>query len=62
MDIYKEIKVDHGMRKQMMVIFETSYPSLRAALRFKVNTDKAILMRSYALMHGGVLLEGPSAC
>lgn len=55
----KEIKIDHGMRKEMMEIFDTTYPTLRSALRFLTNTDKAIRMRTYALMHGGILMEAP---
>lgn len=57
MNIYREIKVNYGMRKQMMEIFSTTYPSLRAALSFQVSTQKAVRMRDYALAHGGVLLE-----
>lgn len=47
------------MRKKMMEIFSTTYPTLRAALRFEVSTERALLMRSYALMHGGILMEAP---
>ena len=57
MDKFKIIKVSHGMRKQMMEVFSTTYPTLRAALSFESNTDKAELMRHYALEHGGILLE-----
>lgn len=57
MDKFKIIKVSHGMRKQMMEVFSTTYPTLRAALSFETNTAKAEMMRYYALEHGGILLE-----
>jgi len=40
----------------MIEIFQTSYPTLRQALQFQMNTDKAEEMRSYALEHGGVMM------
>jgi len=53
----REIKVSHGMRKKMMALFDTTYPTLRSALHFKVSNEKAVMMRQYALKHGGVLME-----
>ncbi len=53
----REIKVSHGMRREIMAIFGASYPTVRAALRFKSDTYFAKRMRGYALNHGGVIVE-----
>lgn len=53
----KEIKVQHGLRREMMSVFGTTYPTIRAALRYKSDTYYAKRMRGYALNHGGVIIE-----
>ena len=57
MDENKIIIVSHGLKKEMMEVLDTSYPSIRSALAFKTNTMKAKVIRKYALDHGGKLVE-----
>lgn len=49
-----EILVGYGERQKLMAIFRTSYPTVRAALRGKTNTDLARKIRTAALKRGGV--------
>ena len=57
MDENKIIIVSHGLKKEMMEVLDTSYPSIRSALAFKTNTLKARAIRQYALNNGGKLVE-----
>ncbi len=57
MDENKIIIVSHGLKKEMMEVLDTSYPSIRSALVFKTNTLKARAIRQYALNNGGKLVE-----
>lgn len=57
MDENKIIIVSHGLKKEMMEVLDTSYPSIRSALSFKTNTLKARAIRQYALNNGGKLVE-----
>ena len=50
----REIMVSWGERQELMAIFRTSYPTVRAALRGKSNTDLARKIRTAALKRGGV--------
>lgn len=53
----KEIKIEHGLRKEIMKQFSTTYPTVKAALSYKSHTPLAEKIRSYALQHGGVVVE-----
>jgi len=57
MKTYREIKISHGQRKELIKLFNISYPTLRMALKFETDKKKAIQIREYALAHGGILLE-----
>lgn len=53
----KKIVVDYGVRKELMKMFETTYPTLRNALNFKSDNSLSKKIRKAALNRGGVLLE-----
>lgn len=53
----QKIVVEHGLRKQMMLELEVTYPTIRAALAYNSNTLTAKVIRKYALEHGGVLVK-----
>lgn len=53
----KKIIVNHGLRKQMMMVLNVTYPTIRAALAFESDTFTAKCIRFYALEHGGVLVK-----
>ncbi len=53
----KQIIVDHGLHKQIMAALDVSYPTVRAALHFKSDTEKAQQIRQYAVDRGGILLQ-----
>ena len=51
------ILVEHGLRKEIMEKLDTTYPTVKSALNYKVHTSLAVRIRHYALTHGGVLAE-----
>ena len=53
----KQIVVNHGLRKQIMAALGATYPTVRAALHFMSDTEKAQQIRQYAIDHGGILLQ-----
>lgn len=58
MPFIKQIYVEHGLRKQIMIALEVTYPTVKAALSYRSNTLTAKCIRQYALQHGGVLVSG----
>ena len=60
-DCMQQIVVEHGMRRQMMLELEVTYPTIRAALAFNSNTSTSKVIRKYALDHGGVLVKEMSS-
>ena len=53
----KEILVDNGKRIAMMKALNTTYPTIRKALRFKIDSEAAKKIRKVALDEGGRLVE-----
>lgn len=53
----KEIKIEHGLRKEIMAQLNTTYPTVKSALMFRSNTQLAERIRAYALAHGGIVVE-----
>ncbi len=53
----KEIRVEHGLRKEILKTFNTTYPTIKTALSFQSDTENARMIRGYALNHGGILVE-----
>ena len=53
----QQIVVGHGLRKLMMLELGVTYPTIKAALEYKRNTDTAKCIRQYALAHSGVLVK-----
>jgi|BioPla2DNA2_1021312.scaffolds.fasta_scaffold10587_10 DeoR/GlpR family transcriptional regulator of sugar metabolism len=51
------IKVDYSVRKEIMKIFDVSYPTIRRALNGTTNTELAKKIRKVALIKGGVELK-----
>lgn len=51
------IIVEYGLRKEIMRMLNTTYPTVQKALNYQVNTEFAEKIRHYALTHGGVLAE-----
>ncbi len=51
------IKVDYSVRKEIMKIFDVSYPTIRRALNGTTNTELAKKIRKVALEKGGVELK-----
>lgn len=49
-----EILVDHGVRNELAALMKVSLPTVRAALRGKTKTLKALRIRKAALESGGV--------
>ena len=58
MPYIKQIVVEHGLRKQIMAVFDVSYPTVRVALKYGSNSITAQNIRQYALDNGGVLTYG----
>lgn len=52
----REILLKTGNRAKLMNLFDTTYPTVRAALRYETDTDLAKRIRHYAIkeMHGVV--------
>ncbi len=48
----RKIIVDHGLRKQMIMVLNVSYPTISAVLAFRSDTLTAKRIRLYALEHG----------
>lgn len=57
MESIQEITVSHGLRKEIMEELDCTYPTVRAALKFRSDTLLAIRIRQYAIRHGGVLMQ-----
>lgn len=53
----REIKIEHGLRKEIMKQLCTTYPTIKSALLFKSHTSLSEKIREYALQHGGILVE-----
>jgi len=53
----KEILLDGGKRKNIIKSLNTTYPTIRYALKFKGNTPIALRIREAALKNGGRLVE-----
>lgn len=53
----KRIVINHGIRKELMDIFGTTYPTIRNALNYQTDTTLAKKIRKAALNKGGNLLE-----
>lgn len=51
------IIVEHGLRKEIIEYFDTTYPTVQRALKFKTNTKLAQKIRYYALNCGGTLVK-----
>lgn len=49
-----KIIVDYGLRVRIMELFDTSYPTVRAALNGSDSTEFRRRIRRYALMNGGI--------
>lgn len=53
----KKIEVENGKKKELMHLCNATYPTVRAALRFRSDTHLAKKIRNMALAMGGVLME-----
>lgn len=53
----KEILVDNGQKLKLKQLFETSYPTVRTALKYKTNTALAYRIRKAAIEMGGIVVE-----
>lgn len=53
----REIKIEHGLRKEIMNQLSTTYPTIKTALLYKSHTSLSDRIREYALQHGGILVE-----
>lgn len=49
MESRKRILIEHGNRKKLMSAFKTSYPTIRAALRYESDTEMARKIRFVAI-------------
>lgn len=52
-----KVLVEYGERKALAVIFNTSLPTVRAALRGETNTTLAKKIRAAAIKRGGVVAK-----
>ena len=53
----KEILLAGGKRKNIIKSLNTTYPTIREALRFKSNTEISQKIRKIAIENGGKLVE-----
>ena len=53
----KSIIVEHGTRKELMKMFKCTYPTVKSALNYKMNTVLSNKIRQAAINKGGRLLE-----
>jgi len=53
----KQILLAHGARKKIIKGLNTTYPTIREALRFKFNTEISQKIRKLAIENGGKLVE-----
>ncbi len=56
-DQQKFIVVRHGLRKELMEHFGTTYPTVKSALKCEAQSELANEIRAYALSHGGVMVR-----
>lgn len=52
----KRIVISHALRKQILEVFDTTYPTVRKALAFETNSAKAYKIQQFALKNGGILI------
>ena len=52
-----KIITDNGLRKQIMVVYKTTYPTVREALNGSDSTRLRKNIRGYALRNGGAELK-----
>jgi|LSQX01.3.fsa_nt_gb hypothetical protein len=50
----KTIKIEHGQGKHIKNVFNTSYVTVRRALRYESKSDLSDKIRAYALKNGGI--------
>lgn len=50
----RKIEVDHGTKKRIMRALNCTYPTVKTALEFRSETEKAQKIRQYAMQNGGV--------
>lgn len=55
----RRIVISHALRKQILEVFDTTYPTVRKALAFETNSAKAYQIQQFALRNGGVLIGTP---
>ena len=48
------IMVGYGLRKEIIMEFVTTYPTVKSALDYRTYTPLAVSIRKYALEHGGM--------
>ena len=53
----KKIVIEHGTRKELMKIFNTTYPTIRGALNYKTDSLLSSKIRQAALNRGGIVVE-----
>lgn len=56
----KKILVEFGVRKELMTMFNTTYPTLRLILKYQSKHPLADKIRNAALNKGGVISEKPT--
>lgn len=49
----KRIVISHALRKQILEVFDTTYPTVRKALAFETNSAKAYNIQQFALKTAG---------
>lgn len=54
--IEKEILVDNGVRKYIIELYHTTYPTVRTALKYQSKTALAHKIRKTAIECGGVVV------
>lgn len=53
----KKIEINGGKKKELMRVCNATYPTVRQALRFLSDTEKAKRIRKVAMEMGGMVME-----